>query len=183
MQIKPATKRQCQGQTQQTSQNAHEKAVHRRGLLGSSRHPEGHNECQQYFQPRYQPGTDPRSEVINSILVGSAPCLKGQDERIDGDYPHHDEEAQNNDYKGSAENAEPPNSGRIIHGCTVLTGDGSATGMSGNDVFYALVPDCDVIAEVTDTNGENSDSARRVLSVTAIFRQLTGIFVHNERVF
>ena len=111
MQIKPATKRQCQGQTQQTSQNAYEKAVHHSGLLGSSRHPEGHNECQQHFQPRYQPGTDPRREMINRTLVGSAPCLKGQDERIDGDYPHHDEETHHNDYKSSAENAEPPNSG------------------------------------------------------------------------
>src|ERR1035437_3845020 len=110
MQIKPATKRQCQAQTQQTSQNAYEEAVHHSGLLGSSRNPERRNECQQHFQPRYQPGTDPRSEMINSILVGSAPCLKGQDERIDGDYAHHDEETQHNDCKGSAENAEPPNS-------------------------------------------------------------------------
>jgi len=57
------------------------------------------------LKPRHQLGIDPCGKVTNRSLVGSAPSLKRQDERVDGSYGSQDEETQRNDPKRSAEDA------------------------------------------------------------------------------
>ncbi len=77
------------------------------GLLGSSSNADGHNQRQEHLKPRRQIATDPRGKVINGSLIGSAPSLKSQDERVNSYYSSHDEETQHNDCKRSAEDTEP----------------------------------------------------------------------------
>ena len=72
-----------------------------------SSNPEGHHQGQHHLKPRHQLGTDPRGKVIDGRLVGSAPSLKGQDQRIDGNYDRQDEETQRNHGKSRAQDAEP----------------------------------------------------------------------------
>ncbi len=85
--------------------------MHDRCGLGFLRNAEGHNECQEHLEPRHQPGADPRGEVINGTLVGSAPSPKGQDKCVDDDYGHHDKETRRNDRKRGADHSEPPDLG------------------------------------------------------------------------
>lgn len=59
------------------------------------------------IKPRHQFGTDPRGKVINGILVGSAPSLKSQDKRIDGNYDRQDEETQRHNCERRAQDAKP----------------------------------------------------------------------------
>ena len=98
-------KSQYYRQTQQTSQNTYEKPVNSCGLPSSSCNPDGPKERQEPLKPRHQLGIDPCGKVTNRSLVGSAPSLKRQDERVDGSYDSQDEETQRNDPKRSAEDA------------------------------------------------------------------------------
>ena len=77
------------------------------GFLGSSGNNNGSKESQERLKPRHQLGTDPRGKVINGSLVGSAPSLKGQDKRMDGNDDSQDEETQCNHCKRRAQDAEP----------------------------------------------------------------------------
>jgi len=108
-QPKPASKRQWHCQTQQTRQNPNEQTLSGTGFLGASRNNNGSKESQGYLKPRQQLGTDPRGKVADGRLVGSAPSLKGQDKRIDGNDDRQEEETQRNHCERRAQDAEPSN--------------------------------------------------------------------------
>gem|GEM_PF-1390681 len=107
VQAKLTAESQCHPQTHQTGQNTNGKTVNDSSLPGSPSNDEGYNQRQQHLKPRHQLGTDPRGKVINGALVGSAPSLKSQDKRIDGNNDHQDEETRRNNCNRSAENAKP----------------------------------------------------------------------------
>src|ERR1039457_4426104 len=95
-QPKPANKSQWHCQTQQTRQNTNEQTVSGTGFLSSSSNNNGSKESQGHLKPRHQLGTAARGKVADGRLVGSAPSLKGQDKRIDGNDDRQDEETQRN---------------------------------------------------------------------------------------
>lgn len=109
-QAKPPTKGQSDRQAHETSQNANQETSYNTGFLSSSSKPDRHQQRQEHLKPRHQFGTDPRGEVVNSSLIGSAPSLKSQDECVDRDYAHQDKKAHPNDRSRGAEDAEPSDS-------------------------------------------------------------------------